>query len=360
MATTIYSRESFHAYAQEYIQSTLHTGLFNRCVVLAVLAGVGGMEGELGRPGVYTILGGQSLSEAKRMKTSGSTRADTPFMVSTVGGGKFVGERDTSPNTGNTSQDQKRKTASFAWCEREDPIKVWNDSLVMAKGEFEIASPIDDGVNMAREEHIKAIATSLYTGNPTDQTADKWDAPLGLQQMCHTTNTYGAVSRSTYTAWASNRNTSTQTASLDLLDDADINTGSGHGLLDNGPGPNLWLCDNASYRKIKRQAKAEGVSIVRPSMADHPELGFLNEYIEYGKKVIVYDPYCPASAMFGLVTDSLVFEVQPEYNFSVAEFVDQGKLVPGGDKAMTSSICTWFRFWTTSPWQHIQYTAVTG
>jgi hypothetical protein len=359
MASTIYSRESFHAYAQEYIQSTLHTGLFNRSVVLTVLAGVGGMDGELGRPGVYTIMGGQSLSEAKREKTKGSVRASTPFMTGKVGGGKFVGERDTAPNTGNTSQDQKRKTASFAWCEREDPIKVWQDTLVMAQGEYEIAAPVDDAVNMAREEHIEALSDSLYTGNPTDQQADKWDAPLGLQQMCHTTNTYGAVSRSTYTAWASNRNTAAQTASLELLDDADIDTGSGSGLLDNGPGPNLWLCNNTAYRKIKRQAKAEGISIVRPNMADHGELGYLNEYIEYGRKIVVYDPYCPANAMFGLVTDSLVFELHPAYNFTVKEFTDQSR-IPGGDKAETSGVCTWFRFWTTSPWHHIQYTNVTG
>ena len=361
MATTtqIYSLEDFNAYAQAYIEDGIVSSLFNRSVILSVLAGVGGMEGELGRPGAYTIMGGAGMSEAQRRKTMGSVRAHAFFLTEEVGGGKWIGARGTSSNTGNTSQDQKKKSASFCWAEREDPIKVWKDTLKMAQGEWEIAEPLDEATNFATEEHYKAISTGCYTGNPSDQQEDKWDALLGLQQMCHTTNTYGNVNRSTYSAWASNRVTTSKAASLDLIDDAHLDyDGSGSNLLDNGPGADLWLTTGTIYRKLKRQAKAEGVSIVKGSIADHGMLGYVNEWIEYGDKIVAYDPYCPSGHMFGLCTKSLVFEIHPESNFTVEEFVDQGVVNPGGDKAMTSSICTWMRFWTTAPHHHLVFTDV--
>lgn len=359
MASTLVSYEGFRAYAQDYIESDIQSSLFTKNVILTILAGVSGQTGAFGRPGTYVMLGGKKLTKAQKKETRGSIYARCFFLTGTVGGGRWKADRDTSTSTGQDSQDQKRKGASFAWAEREDPIKVWKDTKMMsASNKYQIAAPVDDAVNQAKETHMAAINTKLYTGNPTTQSDDKWDEPIGLQQMCHTTNTYGNVSRSTYTAWAGKRNTTAQTASLDIVEQAATNhDGAGTGMHDNGPGANLWVTTNLIFSKLRRQAKAEGVQIVRPEIPTHGTLGFMEEYIQDGKNIIVPDPSCPANHMFGLCTDSLVFECHPGANFKVADFFDQSK-IPGGDDAFTSNIKTWMRFWTAAPHHHIVYTAV--
>lgn len=349
------SLSGFQAYADRVIQKRLHSSLFKRVPFLAILAGKGGTQGQLGRPGAWAILGGRPAANKARMELQdGGEALHVRFQVDRVGGGKYMGTRDTSPSTGTTSQDQQVRTAEFKWCRYSQPIKVWNNTLLLAgNSKSKIASAVEEATEMAMEEAFEKIATDLWSGNPTDQTADIWNAPLGVTQMCDTDNTYANVNRSTYATWAGRDVTTATSLKLNIIDDANLV----QLVAEKGPGVDFCLTTTANFNTLKQEALARNPQMVVETMPELAQVGVRNEAIRYGNCYVTFDPFATASYLGAFTSDQLAFVVHPQANFKVDKFVDQSQ-VPGGDDAVTSKIEVMYMLYTPQPWQHIMYKSI--
>jgi hypothetical protein len=342
------------AYADRQIRAKLNSGLFDLPPLLAYMAGKGLTDGVLGRPGVGAMIGKGRVSNVKRESVDGSNEVHVRFLTERTGGFKVMGQRDTTPSTGNDSQDQKVRSAYFRWMRCKQPIKVWNSTLLLAgNGKNKIADATDEAVDMAMEEMIEEIHQRLYTGNPSSQTDEVWDNLLGVEEAMHTTNTYGGVNRSTYVAWASNRVTTAKTATLSLIDDANII----QGLKKRGGGVDLVLCDETLYNKFKQEALARQGTLLLPGTPEMSEVGQLKEAVRYNGVTIVPDWKATASYVYLFTSKDWFFQTSPQENWTTSEFTDQST-VPGGDDAITANISLMARLVCERPWNQLLYTNV--
>lgn len=342
------------AFANRQLRSKLNSGLFDMPVLLAYMAGKGLTAGTLGRPGVGSMIGRGRVSNVKRESVDGSIEVHVPFLTERTGGFKSMGQRDTSPSTGNDSQDQKRRTAYFRWYRCQQAIKVWNSTLLAAgNNEYKIADAVDDAVDQAMEEMMEEIDTRLHTGNPSSQTDPFWDNLLGVEQAMATTNTYGGVDRNTYPAWASNRVTAAKTATLSLIDDANIE----QEVKSKGPGIDLVLCSKTLYNKFKQEALARQGTLLLPGTPEMSEVGQLKEAVRYNGVTIAPDWKATANYVYMFTTRDWFFQTSPQENWTVDKFEDQSS-TPGGDDAITSRIRLMCRLVCERPWNQILYTNV--
>lgn len=345
---------AFTAYADRFIEKRrLNSSLFSSTPLLTVMAGKGGTDGALGRPGTGTLIGGGNISRANQESMSGSYERHIRFLTGKVGGGKNLGARDTVPSTGNDSHDQHVRSAVFRWARHMQPIKVWNTTVLLSKGKFEIANAIEEATQMAMEEQMEVIHQQLFTGNPADQTADIWSSILGLEQCMHTTNNYGNTDRTTYTTWAGRRVTTAKTADLDLIDDANLI----QGVKNKGPGLDLAITTNAIYKKLKKQALANGGQLLVRGMPEMKAYGQLKEAVNYNGVTVIPDPLATSAYFYGLTLDDWLFETHSDANWKVTPFKDQSEN-PGGDDAVTAQIHLMYRLSCRKPWNQILYTNV--
>lgn len=352
-----FNLSGFDTYAQRTIEKKLYSGLFSRMPLLTFLSGKGGTQSDIGRPGTYALIGGPgNITKAQMQVLDGSSEVHVRVQTGKAGGGKWLAERDTTSDV-TTSQDQLVGTAKFMWALYRQPIKVWKNTLRLAgNNKFRIANALDEAVEMALEELYEELHKKLWTGNPTDQTAAIWDQPLGVIQAMDTANTYGNVNRAVETNWQSHKVTTAKTASLGLIDDANLTQGCAN----KGPGVDLVLTDSDNYLSLKRQALAEGGQIIHDTIPANGTVGYQNEAIRYGRTTITFDPQCPANNVAMFTMRDWMLEVHSKENFRVSKFKDNADdAAPGGDDAVTAGIYAMIRLRCNRPWGQCLYTNVT-
>ena len=208
-------------------------------------------------------------------------------------------------------------------------------------------------IKRAIREMNNALDTDLYTGSPTDQSLEDWDAPLGLQQWIRTTGTIGGWNRTNAGLDSAGYTTAATNITLTTLDDANID-----GPVQKGGNIDLWIMPPTLYKKLKKEAQVSMQTIVvQNSSPEIGQVGFLKEYFMYNGMMITFDPFAPASSLFGLDTSSWLFEVSGSDNWRVGKFNDIGEDGPPGSQDITASkIRTSFRLVCEEPWLNVQYT----
>lgn len=376
MSDNAVNLNGLHSYAQKDIRTKRVSQLYKRSLVFSLLAARGGNGEELGRPGAYVIVGGDGkISEATQRKLAGSSEVQVRLQNQLSGGFKFMGERDTTPAV-DISQDQNTGSASFRWCKCAQPIKVWNSTLETSGGDkYKIADAVEEANQEAMQTMITNLSAFFYLGSPTDQTKNIWDQPLGLVPMCHTTNKYGNVDRNTApgsTAWIGKRVTTSQSAGLELINDANVT----QGIQDTSPsGVDTVLCGKANYLKFKREAQARQQYQVVSDMPDFAKIGFKFEAFFYGNCIIAYDPFIKdyslaanqisglaqtdiTNYVFMMTMKDIMMDIHSANNFRVTRPIDQGEMNPGGDDAQAWQLRLMFRLWNPTAWSSCLYTSV--
>lgn len=361
------SLTGIHAYAMGEVLPKRTSSFYQRQPFLTFLTGKASDESNIGRPGTYAIVGGKGNFSKVDKEMAGGTEISQRVQDAQVGGGKWMGLRDTSPSTGNDSHDQHTRTAIWRWAQYKQPIKIWQATLDAAKGsKYKIGNAVKEATEEATEELFATLALSYYRGNPTDQTADRWDQPLGVLQAMDTDNTYANLNRSTASYWAGKRVTTAKAASLNLIDDANVTQGA----MDKGPGIDFVLTSKAIYLKLKAEALARGQSVTVGDMPESLKVGAKHECIKYGNVTITYDPNLTGnwSAYDSDVTDAtklfLCFTSEDwiayfhaDYNFGLTPFVYLGDR-PGGDDAVAAQLEVQTLLRCQRPWTNVCYTDV--
>ncbi len=371
----VVSLNKVHAYADRVVKPKRISSLFARSPFLTFMTGKNKGDTNIGRPGTLALVGGSGNFSKVEKEVEAGVEVHDRLHIQTTGGGKWMAERDTTPSTGDTSQDQNVKTAVHRWAMHSQPVKIWNATMRMARGNSQIANAVREATEEAMEVQLDEIAKALMYGNPASQSANVWSSPLGVVQAIDTDNTYGNISRSASTAYYNGqRYTSAVSASLNLIDQANLGTGvfaSLVGLQKYGPGCDFILTSPAIYYKLKQEALARGGAIQIGAMQAAPEVGAKFECIKYGQVTITYDPMFTGSwasydsditdastVMLFLTSEDWLVSMNSAENFRITPFVDQGETNPGGDDAITANIKVMLRSRCLRPRRQAILTAV--
>ena len=265
----------------------------------------------------------------------------------------------------------------------QQPIKVWKETIRNASpsGRTDVLElKLSDAVDQAMEEMVIKVNRDAWRGTPSDQTANVMTSIHGAIHAMNTTNTYGALDRSTTTFtdpqngstvnyWAGNRVTGSKTASIHLLDDA-LYTQS---LMAKNPSPpDLALCGLEVFYTIKKEALAKGAQMVTTDIPELARTGVRFEAIKYGRTTYIADPTLTGdwSAQDAAITDATkvvaffntddwVFSAHPDENFRVTRFNDpEGE--HGKDDALTAQFQFKGRMYCRRPEGSILYTNVSA
>lgn len=364
-----------HAFVRDRVESSVVSALNNRSPFLAYVTGRTKGDTNLGRPGALGFVGGGGVfDDVMRNMESGVERRLNIQSANHVTG-KWMTENDTSPSTGAGAAQNDVSTAIFRWAKRSDAIKIGNVAMeLQSQSVDKIIDLASFAVDEAMEAHFDALNEAIWHGTPADTEANLWSNLLGaIHAMNDDTNHYYGNLKMDATYWHGLRDTSAQTAGLNLIDKALFSPGSSQTPASNrANGFDLALCGPAAYFKIKQEALARGQSITVTDLPTHPSAGAKFEAIRYGQTWITSDPIlssandwttddsdlaAPESVFALFNTDDWVFSTNPAQNFNVSPFFDASQL-PGGDDAMVSSLTTMARFYCRRPWRQFLYTAV--
>lgn len=361
----VVSLTGVHAVAERRVKSEIHANLFNRIPVLTAFASKAGGDGKFGRVGSLGILGGKKFDRVQ-MENEAGTEVHVRMDTAKSGGSKWMAERDTVPSMGNAAQNDNYRTAVFRPSLFSTPYKVWKNDIRRAKGKYAIGNLVQEAIDKAMEEHLEELNDKIWRGSPSDQSSNLWTEPLGIVQALDTDNVYGNVNRSTYSTWAGKRVTSSKTISLNLIDDANVI----QGIMNRGPGVDLVFCGAANYNALKQEALTRGQTVTVSNMPNMAEVGVRSECIQYGKTMIVYDPFLTGnwSTIDADITDATkvvamftmedwVFTTNPSANFRVTPAEDFSKQ-QGGDDAIGGLIETMPMLRCNKPHRSIVYTNV--
>jgi hypothetical protein len=351
-------RESFQAYAQEYIGSTIHSNLFPKIPLVYALTGLGGNQtkstNRIGRPGVQDVFAGKKLSKAQRETlTAGFNAYEPRIHFRTTSNNKNMGARDTMPTVANpttTSQDQNVGTAKFCWTRKVEPILVWNEALARAMGgvgiglgsrQKAVASLLEQAADEALNVHLDNWATSFWTGTPTNQASDPWDDAAGIQQAIGSaTNTYGNVDRGVgaNSAWVPQVVTAARSAVLSsLIDEANITEECGIV----GNGIDLVLTGKSIFRTFKDECRNKGGQVFANGMPEMAEYGVGQpEVLKFDRTHVMLDKNCPDNAVACLNLSGWKLITHGDMNFKTTKFVDLKEFTEGAKDAHQAFIET--------------------
>ena len=363
-----YPVTEYNAIAKFASFDVVYSPQYKRTPLLTFATGVSANDIRNGKPGTYGIIGGRSSNTTKMMKASlrGSTFRQVPIEIAKFGNAAFIPYRGALPSVANIDIVSSLK---FAWTLGDQPAKVMMDDIDAAEGDFRIINLFETSTRNAMGGVQELVQNSLWTGYPTDQTANTWDSYLGIVAALDDGNTYpifGGANKTVQTelkpAYFSSTATSFTWGLIDNVNKGGTNPLGGAATL--GPGVDLVLA-NASlyYDTIRPMAISDGKDIITGN--DIPQngmVGYIKEAVRYGQTLITFDPYCPAgtssakSYLACLTTSSWFFENHPDYDWKFLDWQNQEQIT--NERAFTSQAQVKGRWICVQPWLNGLYTAV--
>lgn len=372
--------EGFQTISQNWISKGIASNWYKKAPLLAILAAVSLSLGNqnktdglsIGRPGSAEILAGKKISPAEKHNLQGINsyipriqgfKTNNTAARSSASSGRTTAPTVANPTTNSHGQ-ANQFGAKFNWTHIDTPILIWHEEKIRAgkketaKGQgLAMAQVIDEATEVGMQDHVDWMADAVWNGNPSSQTADLWDKPLGLLQMISATNTYANVDRSQ----ASNAvwrglvdSTITSVDVRKVVDDANITKQ----LSAIGGGVGAILTTPAIYLLFKAQIIAAGGQICKEGMPEFAYMGVKKEVLMIDNAVIMWDEKCPANNVACLDLSVCKYLQDPAFNAVVSEFTDLSKAVEGGKFADQAQISSRFMITNDNPALSVLYTAI--
>jgi hypothetical protein len=280
-----------------------------------------------------------------------------------AGGTGRVALPDVASKTTLSHGQAMQGAAKFGWTHLDTPILVWHEDKIRAGNEgtkegqsIAMGQLIDEATEVAIQDHLDKLATDVWTGNPSSQSADLWDAPLGLVQAVDTANTYGNVDRSTEALWRAQKDTTFTAVDITkIIDDANLTKS----VRVKGRGVNCILTTTALYQQFKAQILSQGgVVLQNGPLQKFAKMGVTMEVLQKDNCYITYDPNCPASNVFALDTSVFKFMLHPQFNFKTTPFVDNTKTGIAKEAYDYAYLQSRFMLTCDNPFLQVRYTAI--
>lgn len=368
--------EKFASIAQNYIPSSVASNYYNRIPFVTMLGafGIGNQNKdvlELGRPGNKgLIIGGRQFSPAERLEL-GTVNSYRPRVQGfTTSNSKHMAAYDTMPDVSNPTTAAHSMATQFAalfyWTElvtpiliqHEDKIRAGNQSTKRGQG-ISMGKIIEEATEVAMQEHLSAINTDIWSGNPSNQATDPWDAACGLAQVLSATNTYGNINRTTEsnTNWRAKVNTTQKAVDIVEIMEKALYTDFALNII--GPSDGKLILTNPTlYTTFRRQISAAGGVVLQNGMPEMAQMGVRMEVLQKDNCYIAFDPTCPANQVLVLTPRTFRLALHPERSMLVTPFKDQTEYGTAPQDVDKSYIRTRFMFSCDNPGLNGIFTAV--
>ena len=370
-----FALSGFSTIAQNFISKSIASNFYPRLQLLSAIGAFTLTRNKktslnIGRPGCGEILSGKMITKAEVERLPAINGYQPRIQGFETSNSKWMGKYDTNPIVGSSQtlahSQVGQNSALFYRAELKTPILVWHRDKERCSREgtergrgLAMAQLLEEATEVAYQEHVKELNAKMWTGNPTSQSADPWDQPLGIMEMLSATNTYGGVDRSVaaHASWRAIVDTTLTATDLDrIVDDANVTKS----LKDLGSGVNLGITTKALYLQFKAQAQAAG-SVVRvlpegiPGMA---AMGVKQECLLKDNTYVMYDSTCPANNFLGLNLETMKIMIFPGKNLTVSKWVDLSTATEGAKNADQAFINTEILVANDNPALNIKYTAI--
>lgn len=378
-----YIREGINAKVRELFDLRLNSNFLQRNPMLYFL-GMRSAEGmgKLGQPGANVVFGGADLGECEIDETIGSMERYFSYQIEEPNDGDSLEFGGAGPVASGFAEDNEGQTA-FRWCHFKEPLKIRTHTLKFAKGESAIGSVVEKSSAPVFNKMLERINTQLWfggtnaNGSSTDMNSEAqqnkklWKEPLGAKYAIGTSNNrLGRVDRSSATnlnPFSINASTDLATTVVDLDHNRNVNTGfvrktagtdfeGMSNINPNGVGCQLNVTTSALFNCLASQADARGIAVQNGGFSNYSEIskhsatGFRYPIIEHDNVWYTWDKDCPSGTMYHYDLDSILMEVDGEYNFSFSGFTDKSKTEEGGDEYEWAEYEAMFRLGWRCPW----------
>ena len=327
----------FESGAQDLLDGRINEGFFQQNPFLSLVSARNLSATQRGKPGLQNLLGAmRPQSSAERKSLRGSTFYRPRMMTGKFGGGGGVGYRQPAPGANNVNT---TGALTVPWTLFMQQAKVMKDDLQAASGEFEVGNLLKEAIDIAVKELEQNVSTSVWTGNPTSQTANQLEDFVGIATALDTdiqATYFGSGNREsvdTFLLPAYIESDSAVNFDWSLIDN--VNKGGGNhanpngGAATLGSGVDLVMCNpTLFYDSVKPKARADGHQIITQSgMHEKGMVGFQRDVVDYNGTLITFDPSCPAgatgkSALACLTLRSWTFQIHPDSAFKIGAWTD--------------------------------------
>lgn len=275
---------------------------------------------DIGIPVVNGVISGNRGLNASNLITLATAEEYLQdFHTTYTDNSKVMGERDSTPTYANSTTDAPElHYGNAAWRRFRlvTPLICWKSSKDAAASRRDLSESdrnravLDTFGNVIKETtgvHTRNIGLRLYTGNPTNQDASKWDDVLGITQVCSASNTYARLNRSTTSniQWRGNVNSTPRAASLkDIVDYAIYSLILGNGTtgglqaLGRQNKVKAAFAPPAIFQQWKNEAQTNGGQILKSDQVDIGKFGFTGDVVQYGNTIGVCDQNLPSGNVF--------------------------------------------------------------
>jgi hypothetical protein len=315
-------------------------------------------------PDSFAILG-RKFGVAKQADINGGAQFQGFWQKTTAASGKYMSFQDTGASAGNDRVNEMASSFYVSWFQRQEAVAIDNEVIDSGKGQKKTLSALEDAVREAVSAQLNQFGTDFYTGAPSSYTADRADAPIGLNAWIHNDNNICGVDRnsSANANFRGQYEDGTYNLSLNLIDKICLEgTTDTTALVNKGSRADVVLLPNAGYNKLKQEAISRNLGRVVSGneLTKGGMVGFLDEFINYNGKYIFLDPKAAASSMYVLDSSTWTLQFQSGKNFKLSKFVNLPDLQPGTGQpdVTTASLTTKARLICHEPWKNWRGDAV--
>lgn len=278
------------------------------------------------------------LNMANR-KIVGGTHIEVPLMYSRFTAGGAYSAYDLL----NIAPQDTVLNARFDWKQHYVPIAVDGLTLLRVDSPDAIANFLRLQFQQAEEEMCENLGTGVHSDGSTNA-----KDLTGLQLAVDSSGTYGNLSRSTYSWWASTEDSTTTVLSLSALQSA-------HGsATEGGRAPSLIISQQSNYNRYWNLGIGSQIQDIGPKGYDEQlfAAGF-NNMLFNGVPWIVDSHVVNSSTIFMLNEDYIHLVVSPRADFLLEDFQ-----TPVDQDAMVSKLLWAGELVVTNPGRQAKMTAV--
>ena len=213
-----------------------------------------------------------------------------------------AGWYDGSESLTITANDQVT-AAEFEWKQAHASLTITGRDEIINSGKEQIVDFVKSKVQLAEKTLTDNLGTGLYNAGTTS------NAIIGLRLAVDSAGTYGGVSRTDYSWWSAQEDSTTTALSLSLMQGlyGDCTVGNSKPSVI----PTTQDIYDIYWAKLQPQQRFMD--------SETAKAGFSN--LLFNGTPVLVDGHCPPSTMFFLNEDYLSFIVQAERNFKFEPFI---------------------------------------
>ncbi len=348
-----YNLVGINAIVKDMISRKIHSSFVQANPLLYFLAGPGiDNMGKLGQVGTPTVFGGKNMSQAQKVTRLGSKEHQFRYQIVQPAETQAVSFRGATPVSTLFAEDAFG-TATTKWSHHDTPMRIGKHSLMMAKGGHAIGAVVEDAIGPVINSHLDAIQDQFWNGSRTlaEQTGTQvWENYLGVLQTINAGNTYASIDRvlhpemnSLVLAGDGAIPTLSLIRQINVVNNMAVRSPTGQGI-------DLVVTTPAIWMMLATEAEGKW-TINDTGIPHHAYTGFQYPVIRYDRTWITYDEDCPPGCMFLFHTPSWVYELSPDYNFTIdGKWVEKDLTEEGGGHYIWALLRTMGRLTCREPW----------